>query len=52
MCVNFLLSANFFLATARQFYFICYLFLAIGIYADEFGELISLVPGLERLDCG
>jgi hypothetical protein len=26
--------------------------LAIGIDADEFGELISLVPGLVRLDCG
>ena len=26
--------------------------LAIGIDAGEFGELISLVPGLERLDCG
>jgi hypothetical protein len=26
--------------------------LAIGIDADEFGELITLLPGLERLDRG
>lgn len=26
--------------------------LAIGIDADEFGELSSLVPGLEHVDCG